>query len=202
MNRRGKKYPVKTTVNLVYRPKRNISLMGALLSVALFAVVLVVFAKFAVIDRLTASGQALARAEELERQLAGLQESNSDYDEVLREYQHYYFSAAGSEGENNVGGAYVDCQDVMGLVDTELLHKAGIQMVNLTGNVLTVNLTKINLERASVIAKNLGENKMVREVTVSTASKHQETEGTMVFLNIILNTEQDAAQGPETEGDA
>ncbi len=191
MNRHRKRYPVKTSVNLLYKEKHGISVLQTLLAVVLFAVVLTAFAKFAVVDRLKASGRALGEAEDLENRLARLERSNSDYEEVLREYQHYYFSSSDSaENESSVSGAYVDCQDVMELVDAELLQKAGIQMVNLTGNVLTVNLTKINLERASEIAKNLGENKMVREVMVSAANKQQESQGTTVFLNIILETEQ------------
>jgi len=194
-----KKYPVKTSVNLLYKEKRNISILQALLAVVVFAAVLVVFAKFAVIDRLAASGAALRAAEELEETLAEVEKSNSDYQDVLREYQHYYFSAADREGEDGAGAAYVSSLDVLELLDGELVNRAGIQMVNLTGNVLTVNLTQINLERASVIAKNLSDNKMVREVVVSSANKGMETEGTTIFLNIILETENQNADTEEDE---
>jgi len=188
MNRHKKRYPVKTTVNLLYREKPKISIVQMLLAAVVFVVVLAVFSKFAVIDRLSASGKALREAEELEQSVFALQRSNIDYEDVLREYQHYYFSTTDTEGE--AAAVYVNCLDVLELLDAELLNKAGIQMVNLTGNVLTVNLTKINLEGASVIAKSLSENKLVREVMVSAANKQQESQGTTVFLNIVLEPEK------------
>ncbi len=203
MNRLGKrhsgkkKYPVKTTVNLLYREKPPITIPQLILVIAVFAVILVTFGKFAVADRLAASGRALQEAENLERRLAAVRESNSDYEEVLREYQHYYFSAA--DGREMNAQAYVNCQDVLGLLESEFLNKAGMQMVNLTGDVLTVNLTKINLEEASVIAKSLQENKLVREVLVSAANKQEESRGTTVFLTVIL--EPEAAQEADAEAE-
>ncbi len=188
MNRQKKRDPVKTSVNLLYREKPRISLPQLLLAVVVFGTVLTVFAKFAVIDRLSASGRALREAEELEEAVLSLKLSNADYDDVLRKYQHYYFSTTDTGGE--AAAVYVDCLDVLELVDAELLNRAGIQMANLSGNVLTVNLTKINLEGASVIARSLAENKLVRNVMVSAANKQQESQGTTVFLTIILEPEQ------------
>jgi len=188
-----KRYPVKTSVNLVCKKKSGISVLNVLLAAAVFVVVLVVFSKFAVINRLTASGNALREAERLEEAVAAVKRSNVDYEEVLREYQHYYFSAA--DGTDEAAQNYVNCQDVLELLDTEFVNKAGIQMVNLSGNVLTVNLTRINLEGASAIAKSLKENKMVEEVLVSAANKQEQTEGTMVFLTIVLETKDDSGAG-------
>ncbi len=188
MNRQKKRDPVKTGVNLLYREKPKVSLAQIFLAAIVFGTVLTVFAKFAVIDRLSASGRALREAEKLEEAVLSLKLSNVDYDDVLRKYQHYYFSTADTGGE--AAAAYVDCLDVLELVDAELLNQAGIQMANLSGNVLTVNLTKINLEGASVIARSLSENKLVRNVMVSAANKQQESQGTTVFLTIILEPEQ------------
>jgi len=197
MNRHKKQYPVKTTVNLLYKERSNSSIVRTILVALALGVVLAVFTKFAVIDRLAAAGRALRQAEELEMQLLEVQLSNMDYEDVLQEYQHYYFSISDREGENSQGTVYVECQDVLDLLDEELLHKAGIQMVNLSGNVLTVNLTRINLERASDIAKSLKENEMVEEVMVSAANKKDEAEGTTVYLNIILKTENQGAEEDE-----
>jgi len=197
MKRHKKQFPDKTTVNLLYTDRSNSSVVKTVLAVLVFAVVLTVFAKFAVIDRLAASGAALREAEELEQAVLELQLNNRDYDDVLREYQHYYFSAADREDENGRNETYVNCQEVLDLLDAELLNKAGIQMVNLSGNVLTVNLTKINLERASVIAKSLKENELVDEVMVSAANRQDASEGTTVYLNIILKTEKDGADGED-----
>ncbi len=191
MNRQKKRDPVKTSVNLLYKKKKNITIPQMFLAVALFVVVLTVFSKFAVIDRLAASGRALREAEELEEQVLSLKLSNVDYEDVLREYQHYYFSTTDTQG--GAAASYVNCLDVMDLLETELLNKAGIQMVNLSGNVLTVNLTEIDLEGASVIAKSLSENKLVRSVMVSAANKRQEAQRTTVFLTIVLEPEQSGA---------
>lgn len=203
MNKRKKKYPVKTSVNLLYRERSGVSPLQAVLATAVFIVILAAFTKFAVIDRLAAAGRALREAEELEMKVAMLEQSNSDYDEVLREYQHYYFTVTDSgsvQAEN-----FVDCLDLFELLETEFINKAGIQTVNLMGNVLTINLTDINLERASVIAKSLSENEMVRNVEVSIANRQQDSEVTevsTVYMNIILEPkkEADAEQDMETEG--
>lgn len=198
-----KQYPAKTSVNLLYKKKTNISPAQALLAAVVFVVVLVSFAKFAVIDRLAVAAEAMQEAEELERTLADVMQSNSDYEDILREYQHYYFSAAdgenGESGEDGGAGAYVNCLEVLKLLEAEVLNKAGIQMISLTGNALTVNLSEINLERASVIAKNLAEHETVKDVMVSAANK--ESQETTVYLNIVLKTEREKEKEKEAEKD-
>jgi len=197
MKRRKKKFPVKTTVNLMHTERTASSLVKTVLAVLVFAVVLTVFAKFAVIDRLAAASRAMREAEELEQTVLELQLKNADYDDVLREYQHYYFSAADRNDESGGNQSYVNCMDVLGLLDEELLNKAGMQTVNLSGNILTVDLTKINLEMASEIARSLSENEMVDEVMVSSANKQYESEGSTIYLNIILKTEKDDGAGED-----
>jgi len=197
MNNRRKQYPVKTSVNLLCKENKNISPVHMLIAASVFVIVLVLFSKFAVIDRLAAAGEAMQEAEDMENAVADLKQENSDYEDVLREYQHYYFSAA--DNENGETENYVDCQKVLGLLETELLNKAGVQTVDLTGNVLTVNLTEINLERASAIARSLKENEMVEDVMVSAANRQQESEGTTVYLSIILKTEEGGITGQNTD---
>ncbi len=199
MNNRRKQYPDKTSVNLLYRDKANELTPRMLVAVAVFVVALALFCKFAVIDRLWAADRALREAEEMEKIVATLQQGNSDYEEVLREYQHYYFSV--TDTGNGEPVAYVDCLEVLGLLESELLNRAGVQMVNLTGSVLTVNLTEINLEDASAIAKSLMKHKMVKDVTVSTANRHQELEGTKVYLIIVLETEDDEAAEQDVDAE-
>ncbi len=199
MNNHRKQYPDKTSVNLLYRDKSKDLSPRMLVAAAVFVVALALFCKFAVIDRLWAADRALGEAEKLEEAVIRLAQSNSDYEEVLREYQHYYFSAADTGNGEPV--AYVDCLEVLGLLESELLNKAGVQMVNLTGSVLTVNLTEINLEDASAIAKSLMEHKMVKDVTVSTANRHQEVEGTKVYLIIVLETEDDEATEQDVDAE-
>lgn len=201
MSNRKKQYPVKTSVNLLYKDKKNVSPLQMLLAVPVFVIVLGTFSKFAVIDRLAVASKAMQEAEDMEMAVLEEQRGNIDYDEVLREYQHYYFSIADGEGEE--AATYVNCMDLLNLIEAELLYKAGIQSVNLTGNVLTVNLTEINLESASVIAKSLMANEMVQDVMVSAANRGQETAGTTVFLNIVLEpkkevSEENAASGGQT----
>jgi len=200
---RRKRYPVKTSVNLFYREKPPITIPQLLLAVTVFSVIVVVVAKFAVIDRLNASGRALAEAEALERTVAQLQESNADYQDVLREYQHYYFSAA--DGDSERARTYVNCLDVMALLEEQLLGQAGVQMVNLNGNMLTVTLTQLNLEQASEIARSLSDHKLVQEVMVSAANKQQDSQkATTVYLNIVLVPKQSGSvlHTNDTEGDA
>jgi len=197
MKRRKKQFPVKTTVNLLRRKRTESSLVKTFLAVLVFAVVLTVFAKFAVIDRLAAASRALREAEELEQTVLELQLKNADYDDVLREYQHYYFSAADRNDESGGNWNYVNCMEVLGLLDEELLNKAGIQTVNLSGNVLTVDLTKINLEKASEIARSLSENELVDQVMVASANRQDELEGTTVYMNIILKTETNDEAGED-----
>jgi len=183
-----RKYPVKTTVDLFYQEKPPITIPQLLLAVLVFGVLLVVFGKFAVVDRLAASGAALREAERLEAQLAAIQESNSDYEDVLREYRHYYFSAA----DGDTAQSYVNCQNVLALLDTEFVNKAAIRIVNLSGNVLTVNMTGINLEEASAIAESLEKNKLVNEVLVSAANKEEQAEVSTVFMTVVLKTEEES----------
>ncbi len=215
MNRHRKKYPVKTTVNLLYRKESQIAFGWLVLGTVIFAVALIAFTKFAVIDRLAEASRALQEASNVEQRLAEAQQSNSDYEDVLREYQHYYFTITDSESGEPID--YVDVLDVFGILEDELLGKAGIEALNMTGNVLTINLTEIDLKGASAIAKSLERNELVESVTVSAANRLENYEldqyglnpyrpeqlrGTTVFMNIILKPQNsEEAQAIEVPQD-
>ncbi len=73
MNNYRKRYPVKTSVNLLYREKKNVEPVHMLIAASVFVIVLVLFSKFAVIDRLAAADKVMREAEELESAVADLE---------------------------------------------------------------------------------------------------------------------------------
>lgn len=178
-----KALPTKRSVNLVIRRNTRAVVERYAVAIVIFAVLLALFAKFAVIDRL-----ALVRAEErkakaLEQQMADLQESIADYDEVLRQYQHYYPNSA-----QNALAESLACSQVLDLLEDTLLYETRILAVDYSGQTLKVAMAGADLNRLSVLMTQLEAQDSVSSVSLTTAAAKDEQEP-VAYLTIALITE-------------
>ncbi len=176
-----KRYPDKTTVNLVVRERTPRQVSQAVCLAVILMVVVAVFAKFAVIDRLAAASRAEAAAAAVEQELARLQAQNVDYDRVQLEYQRYFSKELTQE---QAGSA--DCMEVLDLLETKLMRGAQVASAAFSSNVLSLQLTGISLDGTSALLADLYTNPLVTNVELYTAA---EADSGTVTLTITLAVE-------------
>ena len=140
-----KKYPSKTTVNLAIRERSPRRISRVVCFLAILAVLVGLFSKFAVIDRLSAANQAQADAARAQALLNQLLANNSDYESVRVEYSRY-FSADLTEN----GAAAVDCMEVLELIESRLMPRAGISSASFSGSQLSLQL--VDLDYSPIVA--------------------------------------------------
>ena len=190
MELKRKQYPTKTTVNLVIREKTAYQISRGLCLLAIILVLVGLFSKFAVSDRLAAAFRAEAAAAEAERYLAQLQENNSGYEALRVEYARYF-----SSDVNEASGS-ADCMEVLSLVESKLMKSAGVASAVFSQNVLTVQLTGADLDQASGILADLYQSPLVSTVEIYTAATENEDPGqrSSITMTIALMPEGGGAE--------
>jgi len=184
----GKKGPAvasKTTMNFYRRqssfnPKKMIPLILVLVIVA------GVFVKFGVLDQLDKKVAAYAQLAEKQSQLAVLNTKLAGYDELYAKYGRYSY---GWMTENEVNT--VDRMEVLKLIENKIMNAAVVNDFQVSGNVITLNLSGITLEQTSNIVKLLEQDELVSSAAVYSASAEEAEEAT-IFMSVILSTEKEA----------
>ena len=90
--------------------------------------------------------------------------NNSDYESVRVEYSRY-FSADLTES----GAAAVDCMEVLELIESRLMPRAGISSASFSGSQLSLQLVGIDLDGASALLADLDDSPIVAGVELYTA---------------------------------
>lgn len=181
---KAKKYPDKTTVNLVVRERTPRQISRAVCLFAILGILVALFCKFAVIDRLAAAARAEAAAVRAEETLARVQAANVDFDQVQMEYQRYFSKELSAEQ-----AAAADCMDVLGLVEGKLMTSARVVSASFAGNMLSVQLSGVDLSRVSVILADLSMSPLVDGVEIYTADADGTAESATVSMTITLAVE-------------
>lgn len=185
MMKQKNRYPEKQTLNLAMREQ---SMGGAARLIPLFLVLFVLlaaFAKFAVVDRLLAVSLAERECADLAGQLAALNVSADEQQDLITEYARY-----SSNWMNEQERACVDQSVVFRLLEQHVLPSAMLRDLSFSQNVLMLNLTNLSLRDASDIVSRLHDQPEVVDVTVSTAgagtSALDQTKKGSVSMSITL----------------
>lgn len=186
-------YPTKKTLNLMIREKGNSDLRILIPAVIVACVFLVLFCKFAVIDRLAEANRAEQAAEAAEAQLAAVVRELEDYDAVEAEYTRYFSDAL------RAADMPQECMDVLGVMERSVMRWAEVESFAFSGNTLLLELNVSRLGITSQILNTLYQVPMVEYVSISTATDtswlhtitpqiEDEDEGTIstVILTITL----------------
>lgn len=194
--RRGKEeYPSKTYINLIIPDEREIRGMRSIVGLVVGVIALALFAKFGVYDffaRVMAKNVELAERSEY---LSLLTVQLADYDEVMDTYRMYEAARMTEEAGD------IAVVDVLDLTDRRLLPAATINSFALDNNVLTVELSEINLDSVGDLVASLYEEKTVVGVRVTTASSgidNSDDEKKTVMLTVSLRSTA-AAEAEEAE---
>ncbi|MDO4197857.1 MAG: hypothetical protein Q4D13_02555 [Erysipelotrichaceae bacterium] len=173
------KYPSKKYVNLYQVEKQKLS-NEMIIGIVAFCILFGLFVKFAVIDRLALAIKSTSEVNKLQTQLVSLQRENENYEEVLKQYQHYYFDSTYDDLKT------VDAVKVLNMLDMKL-YDSNIVSVQFSGKILVVQISGIDLQGASGIITRLNESNMVDGVSVSTAnSLYDENAVAMINMTITL----------------
>lgn len=159
----------KQSMNLAVFEKKQVNPVRILVTVLVLVLVFVVVGKFGIVDRYEKVDQARSAMQEQQDLYNALLIANAEYNDVLLEFNKYSFGAMTDEER-----AVADRGEVLDLIEGYLVSAARIENVSLTANELNVEMSGINLEKASSLMNNLMTDELVKNVTVSNANTKED----------------------------
>lgn len=157
-------YPTKTTLNLMIRERKKSDLRVLIPAVVLGVVLVGLFCRYAVIERLAQASRAEQAAIQAEQALASAQQELENYDEVEAEYNRYFSDALYSKDIPQ------ECMDVLNMMEKELMSKALVTSYSFGGNKLQLQLKMSRFGVTSDLIEALYHVPMVDYVSISTAT--------------------------------
>ena len=175
------RYPDKTSINLLMRDNSVRDPKFQIILFVIFAVVLALFVKFLVVDKLAEAYEAEKAYTQMQTQIDQLRASNEKYDQVREEYSHY-----GNGYLNDEEKIEQNRMAMMRAIQRNVISKSEIQSVEISGNVATLTIDNIRLKTVSDIVASLEDDDIVSFVTVSTAGTNTDSNA-LVTATVIIN---------------
>lgn len=175
------KFPTKVKLNLaqeersVKNPKAQIGIF------VIFLLLLGVFVKFMVVDKLSEAASAQRAYQNMQNQIQLLKEQNNSNKEVREKYSHYGYGYLSDEEKIEQ-----DRMEILDLIGSVAISRADIQKVEISANVATITIDKIQLKTVSAIVEDLEADERVSFVTVSTAGTDSGNKAD-VSATIVIN---------------
>ena len=167
--------PVKRSINLILVDENKISFTKAVPGIILIVLLAGAFSKFMVADRLVAMSQASGRANSIKSTLEDTTEALNRFEGVEDTYAHMTYAGMTAEELDRV-----DRVKVLELVATILPEGDTAKSWDLTGNILTVEITGSSLQSLNELAKQIEESPIVDSCVIATAKKDEmKTLGTL-----------------------
>lgn len=163
MKKNSNKYPVKTDINLAIREKKQSKLSTTVPTVIVLVIVIALFSKFAVINRLEQASEAEHSAAVAHQQLETLKEYTNNYPKVLEEYN----ALLASKSSLNVVATPMER---LGLVERYLISASQVNSFDVVDDVITAQISGVTLNQISTIYANLMSDPLIENVQVYTAS--------------------------------
>lgn len=187
---REKAFPTKTTMNLVQKDKKSLTLGKLVVFIVLAVVVLGFIGKFGIYDQYAAVSKAEKQTASLQNQLDALNASTANYDAVASQYAHY---SSGYLNDDELSS--VSRMEALDLVDGHIRSSATVSSVKISGNTMTVDCTDITLAQAGMIADDLKTQSIVSNVNLYTASlKSDNSRGDASFVIDLQVSSTSASQ--------
>ncbi|MEE0955962.1 MAG: hypothetical protein U0L49_09160 [Eubacterium sp.] len=180
-----KKYPSKTSINLVYRESHTGQNLIALAMFGAFLVALGFFTKYLVIDQIEKVNQAEAAYQACEQQLATYKEYNKDFSKVQDDYSHY-----GNGYLNEEETPLQDRQDMLDVINRNVRLDSGISNITIEDNTATVEIESVKLSEVSSVVASLESSDIVSYVGVQTAGTGEDE-----YIVSASNEEEEPVKG-------
>ncbi len=198
MFKKNSHFPTKNTLNLVINERPATYYRNLAIGVIAGLVLIALFAKFAVYDRLNAANKAEAELALKQEHYNDLLATNAEYPDVKAEYEKFFTKLSDVN--------YADSMDALKLVENNLMPSAGVKSIALSDNVLNIELTGIGIDQASGIVKALyGSKKADGSQLVTTVDLYTidaGDQGAALSMSITLYVpivEAEAAEGGEAQ---
>ena len=164
------KYPEKTSLNLVEKAKTQSKPGVQILLFVIFLVLLAIFVKFMVVDKLVEAYEAETVYMTMQNQIAQLQEANQDYEKVREEYSHY-----GNGYLNDAERAERDRMEMMKIIDKHVVRRSKVETIEIAENAASLTINEIGLKTVAAMVAALEDEDVVSYVTVSTAGTNKDS---------------------------
>jgi len=162
--------PSKTSINLVLVDEKKLNLGIAIPAVLLIIVLAGAFSKFLVYDRLMEMTRAESEVVGLRSRYDALLTAGEEMTDVEDTYAHY--TNAGMTADEL---GLVDRVKVLELVDSILPQKNTAKNWNVSGNILTIEVTESSLSQQNELAEKIEQSPIVDSCTIMTANKNEST---------------------------
>ena len=166
------KLPTKDYINVLVNRKQSFSLRDRWPVVILIALLLILFGKFLIFDRFAAVIKETRHVETLQSQLIDTNRQIEDLSDVDEMYAHYTTADMTPEELGRV-----DRVKAMRLIEDAFLNGNVSRSWNLTGNVMTLQVSGASLKDLNQLAAELEEEPIVERCVISAADKHTEESG-------------------------
>jgi hypothetical protein len=177
--------PTKNFINIQVNKKKKFSLKKNLPVIILIAILFIVFCKFMVIDRLTATVTESAHVAELQQELTQTNSKIKTLSKLDDEYAHYTTSGMTEEELERV-----DRVKAMRLIQDAFMHGNVSKSWNLTGNIMTLQVTGSSLKGLSQLASELESRPIVERCVTSSADKNSEENNGKVEVTFTIYLQQ------------
>ena len=181
----------KTSMNLYIREKDGNSLSIVLPTLIVIIVVVGLFAKFAVFDRLSALHELQNEESRLSAQLAEMNASLADYDQVRSDYRRY-----SGKYLDDAARSYVDRLEIFALLDRVVSENGTVSSIDITGNTVSVKLTASSLAEIAAMRSRLEAEPYVSSISVKTADRGASNSTQLPVTSALVFT----VSIPEEEG--
>lgn len=176
------KIPQKSTINLVIHEKSTQTMLTLILGSIIIAVLVFCVAKFAVFDQYARLDKAEQEYDAVSSQAQQLESVAATYNEVLFEYRTHAKDWVTSDSTVNV-----DRQAVLNLLETEVMPCGTVTSVALQGNVMTVEMSGLTLQKVSEMRTSMLQSPIVASVSVNTAASESDTQASVVDVKLTVN---------------
>lgn len=163
----GKKkdsYPSKKTINLYYKDEKSDGISTFTLYVLFIIVILVALSKMFVFDLVAELNTAKNTYEKNQATLESYLTALEKYDDVNSEYNRFSYSYLSDQEKIQ------DRMDVLAMLEQTIFAKSTVQSISISGDLISINLTDIELDETASLAKLIEDHEIVESVTVNTAS--------------------------------
>ena len=174
--------PSKNTMNFA-RHESSFNLKKMMPILIVLALVIILFAKFGIIDQYGRKSDALSNLTEKQDQLDAYNLKLKDYDKLANDYGRYSY---GWMNEDEVNA--VDRLDVIALIDRDIASAATVVNYSINGNTVSTNLSGITLTEASAIVNVLESRELVESAAIHNATA-ENAEQAQIFMSINLTKE-------------
>lgn len=178
------KLPKKTVINLAQRESRKKDIVTIVVGLTLIVIMASCVAKFGVLDQLERLNRAEAEYNQAHRQYLLVQEAVADYPMVEERYRTY--SRKWLESGEEEGLVTVDRVDILDMMEEYLRPYGLVNSADVTGTMLTVNMSGMNLREISAMLARVEQHPIVAKAFLRIASTEDEAEDAELDFTLTI----------------